>query len=87
MNKLLKNAIKKINYIKNEGNVVIKVNNLQDLNAITYYLEYKLVYKYGTCEICKKRFKLKSNNSNQKYCNKCAKQIKNEQNKKYYNEK
>ena len=41
--------------------------------------------KYGMCKCCGKRFKLKSANSRQKYCDKCAKEIKLEQNKKSYN--
>ncbi len=77
----------KINYIKNEGEANIIVDNLQDGNPVTYYLEYKLEYRYGTCEVCSKRFKLKSNNSNQKYCNKCYKEKHKEQDKEYQKNK
>lgn len=69
----------KVNYMSSEEDVKTIVDNLQDNNAITYYLEYKLGYKYGACEICNKRFRIISNNS--KYCNKCAKEIKKEMNK------
>jgi transcription initiation factor IIE alpha subunit len=60
------------------------VCNLKDLNSITYYLEYKLNEKYKSCEICDNRFKLKSANSPQKYCNKCKKEVKIKQNKDSY---
>ena len=79
----------KIDYMKNKGEIGLIVNNLKDKNAITYYLEYKLGYKYQTCEVkdCGKRFKLKTNN--QIYCNKCQKDIRKEKmkvyNKKQYN--
>ena len=77
----------KINYMKNEGDVEIIVNNLQDNNAITYYLEYKLGYKYKTCELkdCNKRFKLKSLNSPQIYCNVCSKTVEKENKLSYWN--
>ncbi|WP_252225014.1 MULTISPECIES: hypothetical protein [unclassified Clostridium] len=80
----------KINYMKNDGDVSLIVENLKDLNAITYYLEYRLNYKYKMCEVknCRERFKLKSPNSPQTYCNKCAKKIElekhRERNKKWY---
>lgn len=66
----------KINYMKNNGDIGLVVENLKDLNTITYYLEYRFNYKYKTCEIkdCGERFKLKSPNSNQIYCPKCAKE-------------
>lgn len=76
----------KINYMKNNGEVGVVVDNLKDRNAITYYLEYKLGYKYKTCEVknCGKRFKMKTNN--QIYCNKCQKDIRKEK-MKVYNKK
>jgi len=72
----------KINYINVESEEFIYIDNFE--NVISYYYEYKNSEVWKECECCKKRFKLKTKNSNQKYCNKCAKQIKNEQNKKYY---
>ena len=75
----------KINYIKSEGDTDIVVNNLQDCNVITYYLEYKFKDKYRTCEICGKRYKLKSPNSPQIYCNMCSKTIEKENKLSYWN--
>lgn len=75
----------KINYFNNESEQFINIDNFQ--NVISYYYEYKNNEVWKECECCKKRFKLKTKNSNKKYCNKCAKQIKNEQNKKYYHQK
>lgn len=77
----------KINYMKNEDDVSIVVDNLQDGNAITYYLEYKLGHKYRACEVCGKRFrKLNPKNTSQLYCNKCKKNIEKEKDKlKKYN--
>lgn len=77
----------KINYMKNEGDVNIVVDNLQDSNAITYYLEHKLGYKYGICEVCGKRFrKLNPKNTSQIYCSRCKNNIEKEKDKiKKYN--
>lgn len=61
-------------YINEESNRYFEINNFNKVT--TYYDEYKNGVKYGECKVCNKRFKLKSNNSNQKYCNKCGREIK-----------
>ena len=70
----LKHMFVKPLYINEESNDCININNFD--KVVTYYDEYKNGNKYGECKICNKRFKLKSNNSNQKYCNKCGREIK-----------
>ena len=70
----LKHMFVKPLYINKESNDCININNFD--KVVTYYDEYKNGNKYGECRICNKRFKLKSNNSNQKYCNKCGREIK-----------
>ncbi|NRU52539.1 hypothetical protein [Clostridium beijerinckii] len=72
--KICDSTTMKINYINEEGEVRLTVFNLNDLNPITYYLEYKLNETYNNCEICASRFKQKSKKP-RKYCNKCAKEI------------
>ena len=61
-------------YINEESEKYFEINNFN--KVATYYDEYKNGVKYGKCKVCNKRFKLKSNNSNQKYCNKCGREIK-----------
>lgn len=74
----------KVNYMSSESDIGLTVNNLKDLNSITYYLEYKLGYKYGTCEICGGRFRITNKkNTSQKYCNKCKKYRDKDKYKKY----
>jgi hypothetical protein len=70
----------KINYINLESEEFVHIDNFE--NVISYYYEYKNNEVWKECDVCKKRFKIKSNK--QKYCNKCSKIIKNEQNKSYY---
>lgn len=67
----------RVNYIHEDSEVGIIVDNLKDKNSITYYLEYRYNKKYKTCTngYCETRFELKSNNSKQIYCSKCAKYI------------
>ena len=65
----------KINYINTESKDKIIIDNF--INVISYYYEYKNNEKWKECSVCRKRFKLKSSNSNQKYCYKCAKKISN----------
>lgn len=64
-------------YVNEESDKYINIDNFD--KVVTYYDEYKNRNRYGECKVCGKRFKLKSNNSNQKYCNKCGKDIKNKQ--------
>lgn len=72
----------KINYINVDSEEFIHIDNFE--NVISYYYEYKNGEVWKECGVCRKRFKLKTKNSPQKYCNKHQKEIKNEQNKKYY---
>ena len=86
----LKHMFVKPLYINEESDKYINIDNFD--KVITYYDEYKNGIKYRECEVCEKRFKLKSNNSNQKYCNKCGKKInlnnaKQRQNENYFKRK
>ena len=47
-------------------------------NVVTYFNELYKGWKYKVCTECGIRFKLKSINSNAKYCVKCAKKVKTE---------
>ena len=64
-----------INYRNKSSKDKIIINNF--INVISYYYEYRNNEEWKECSVCGKRFKLKSSNSNQKYCNKCAKKISN----------
>lgn len=63
----------KLNYIYYDSDVKININNFN--NVISYYYEYRNNERWKECKICGKRFKLKTNNSPQKYCNICSKDI------------
>ena len=55
------------------------------INNLNYNLRnVSLDNGFEMCEVCGKRFKIKSANSNQKYCDKCAKEIKLQQNRESY---
>jgi hypothetical protein len=66
----------KINYIDSESKEYIYIGSFE--NVISYYYEYKNNEIWKECELCKKRFKLKTKNSPQKYCNKHQKEIEKE---------
>jgi hypothetical protein len=63
----------KINYIDSESEDYIHIDNFE--NVISYFYEYKNNETWKECELCKKRFKLKTKNSPQKYCNKHQKEM------------
>jgi hypothetical protein len=79
----------KINYINIESKEFIHIYNFE--NVISYYYEYKNNEVWKECNICRKRFKPKSKNSPQKYCNKHQKEVglekHKERNKKWYKNK
>ena len=75
----------RVNFINEESEPFIRINDFRDKECITYYEEYKGIKKYKVCEVCGKRFEIKSKTYKPKYCNVCAKTIKLEQNKKSYN--
>ena len=82
-NKLyITDTIKSTNYFfipfaKNEGEVVLSINNYDNiLGWLNYYLNPK---EYRICIVCGKVFK--PNNNKQKYCKKCASFIKKNQTK------
>ena len=73
----------KVNFIDKEENpkIAFEVTDLADCHAIYSYLIY-IGEKWKLCKACgEKYFKLKTANSNQKYCSACAKKIKLEQTK------
>ena len=70
----LKHMFVKPLYINEESDDYIKIDDFDKVTS--YYDEYRNGTKYGKCKVCGKRFKLKCNNSNQKYCQTCARKVK-----------
>lgn len=61
-------------YINEESDIYINIDDFE--KVVSYYDEYRNGSRYGRCKVCGKRFKLKCNNSNQKYCQICARKVK-----------
>jgi len=76
------NSISVDNYIDEDSSIIWIIDDFRELGL--QWMQYKGDESIKKCECCNKRFKLKTSNSNQKYCKECAKNIKNEQNKTYY---
>lgn len=75
----------KLDYIDINSENLIHIDNFE--NVISYYYEYKYNEKWKVCCDCEKRFKLKTPNSNQIYCQTCAKKIKLENDRKIQKER
>lgn len=83
-----RNAVDATGYLINyrdvnvESDPKITITNFEKI--ITYYDEHRNGNKYKECEVCGKRFKLKSINSRAKYCSSCGKKVNIEKTKEKY---